>query len=218
MGTDLGTTLRCMEEDEAAQRAAEHKTAALYNLGWWAGTGAAVWARTAQDELARHESARERWGSGQGEETWKILHGCALAIAMAIDQVLKFAHRVWLLTGDPELSQARERFDGVVPDAEALRDLVAHQEAYAVGRGHRQIGKKEPPISESHPATFIYWTDATEPDTSFNLAGESLSLRAAVHAAVELADVVERVRLRHEERTAVEANAALRRRYGLPLE
>jgi hypothetical protein len=187
--------------------------AALYNLGWWAGTGAAVWARTARDELTRHESARERWGTGTPEETWKLLHGSALAIVVAIDQVLKFERAVSRLTGDAELKKARARFDAVVPDVEALRDLVAHHDAYAVGKGLRQIGERQPPIRETHLPTFIYWTEA---DTVFTLGEEGLSLRSAVLAAVELAEVVERVRAEHEARAAEDANAAQRRRFGLP--
>lgn len=205
-----------VSDDETLQREAEDRTAALHSLGLLRGTGAAVWAQTAEDELVRHESARERWGTGQGEETWKVLHGSALAIAMAVDQVLKFERRVWLLTADPELRQARERFDFRVPDAEALRDLVAHQEAYAVGKGHRQTGQRTPPIRDRHLATFIYWTDGPEKETVFELGGQSLSLRSAVRAAVDLAAVVERVRAEHERRAGEEADAALRRRYGLP--
>src|SRR5262249_41484368 len=154
-------------DDETQKREAEYLTAALHNLGLYRGTGAAIWARTAEDELLRHESARKRWGSGQGEETWKVLHGSALAIAMAVDQVLKFEHRVWSLTRDPELRQARERFDARVPDAEDLRDVVAHQDAYAAGMGHRQTGQRAPPVKERHVATFIYWTDGPETETVF---------------------------------------------------
>jgi hypothetical protein len=41
--------------------------------------------------------------------------------------------------------KARARFDAVGPDAEALRDLVAHLDEYAVGKGSRQTGKRLPP-------------------------------------------------------------------------
>jgi hypothetical protein len=205
-----------MDNDERAQRETEHKAAALYNLGWRSGAGAAIWARTVQDELARHESARQRWGTNPDRETWERLHGSALVIVVAIDQVLEFERRVRRLTGDAELVQARARFDAVVPDVEALRDLVAHLESYAVGEGWRQTGQGVPPISEQHVATFIYWTDGGS--TVLNLGGEQLSLRAAANAATQLAEVVERVRDKHEERAGQEANAALRRRYGLPLE
>jgi hypothetical protein len=51
-----------------------------------------------------------------------------------------------------------------------------------------------------------------------NLGDESLSLRAAVAAAAKLAEVVERVREKGQERAGQEADAALRRRYGPPPE
>jgi hypothetical protein len=62
--------------------------------------------------------------------------------------------------------------------------------------------------------TFICSTDGG--GTILRLEDEHLNLRAAANAAVELAQVVERVRARHPERAEREANAALRRRYGLP--
>jgi hypothetical protein len=34
-----------MDKDEAVQREAEHKAAALHNLGWETGAGATIWAR-----------------------------------------------------------------------------------------------------------------------------------------------------------------------------
>jgi hypothetical protein len=77
-----------------------------------------------------------------------ILHGSALVIVVAIDQVVAFARRVEVLTRDPELVEARRRFDAVVPDVEPLRDLIAHHESYAVGEGHRQTGRRTPPISD----------------------------------------------------------------------
>jgi hypothetical protein len=42
-----------------------------------------------------------------------------------------------------------------------------------------------------------------------------LNLRAAANAATDLAQVVERVRLKHLARIEKEANAVLRRRFGL---
>jgi hypothetical protein len=205
-----------MDSDEAAQREAEHKAAALYNLGTFAGTGAAVWARTVQDELARHESARERWGTGVVPKTWEQLHGSALVIVVAIHQILGFERRVRRLTGDAELAQARARFDAMVPDAKALRDLVAHLDSYAVGEGRRRRGQATPPIKEQYLAPFIYWTEA---EMVFRLGNEQVSLRAAAEAATELAEVVERVRAEHQERAGQEANALrrkmMRRRFGL---
>lgn len=47
-----------------------------------------MWARTAEDELGRHEQARQRWADPQtrDRETWERLHGSALAIVVAIEQ------------------------------------------------------------------------------------------------------------------------------------
>jgi hypothetical protein len=70
-----------------------------------------------------------------------LLHGSALVIVVAIDQVVAFARRVEVLTRDPEGVEARRRFDAVV-DVEALRDLIAHHDSYAVGEGHRQTGSR----------------------------------------------------------------------------
>jgi hypothetical protein len=59
-----------LNKDESAQREAEHRVAALYNLGWEAGTGAAIWARTAEDELIRHSrrenAAEQAWAKKRG--------------------------------------------------------------------------------------------------------------------------------------------------------
>jgi hypothetical protein len=203
---------------EKAQRAAEHKAASLHHLGWELGTGAAVWARTAKDELARHEDARARWGAAEtrDRETWERLQGSALAIVVAIEQVLAFEYRVRRITGDATLARARAAFDAIAPDAEALRDLIAHQESYAVGEGWRQKGRPEPgssPITDPYLATFIFWGNGGS--TMLNLGPEYVTLRAAVDAASKLAQVVERVRVEHLERAERDANAALRRRYNL---
>jgi hypothetical protein len=205
-----------MDEDEAVQRA-EHKAAALHHLGWETGAGATIWARAVRDELERHESARERFGASDvGHETWERLHGTALMLVVAIDQVLAFEHRVRRLTGDAELAQARARFDAVGADAEVLRDIVAHLDSYAVGEGRRQTGQGMPPISEKYLATFISWSDGG--GTILDLGNEQLNLRAAANAAIDLARVVERVRAKHLERVEQEANAALRRKWGMTLE
>lgn len=137
-------------------------------------------------------------------------------LVVAIDQVLAFERRVRRLTGDAELVQARARFDAVCPDAEDLRDLVAHLDAYAVGEGWRQIGKRLPPISEQNLATFIFWADGG--GTIVDLGDHRLDLRMAASAAIDLAHVVERVRAKDLERVEQEANEALRRRFGLPPE
>jgi hypothetical protein len=137
-------------------------------------------------------------------------------LVVAIDQVLAFERRIRRLTGDAELAQARAHFDAVVPDAEALRDLVAHLDAYAVGEGWRQTGAQMPTLSEPYLTTFIFWTDGG--GTVLNLGDEQLNVRTAASAAVKLAQMVERVRAKHLERVEREANAAARRRFGLPPE
>jgi hypothetical protein len=104
----------------------------------------------------------------------------------------------------------------VVPDAEALRDLISHLDEYAVGEGWRQKGKKTPAISDTNLATFIYWADGG--GTILKLGDEQVNLRAAANAAIELAPVIERVRAKHLKLVEQEANAAARRRYGLPPE
>jgi hypothetical protein len=125
-----------MDEDEAAIHAAEHKAAALHRAGWEEGAGATIWARAVQDNLELHESARKRFSANAADlESWERLHATALTIVVAIDQVLAFERRVSLLTADAELAQARERIDVVASHAEALRDLVAHLDEYAVGEG-----------------------------------------------------------------------------------
>jgi hypothetical protein len=43
-----------------------------------------------QDELARHEAARESYGSNANREAWDCRHGTALLLIVAIDQVLTF--------------------------------------------------------------------------------------------------------------------------------
>jgi hypothetical protein len=210
----LGVTPTPEEEQDVA----EHKAAALHNVGWETGAGATIWARAIEDVLALHESARERFAAETADrEAWERLHGTALMLAVAIDQVLAFECRVRKLTGDAELAQARVHFDARVgPDAERIRDLVTHLDAYAVGEGWRQIGKRSPAISDKYLASLVYWGNGGS--TVFNLGGDSLYLRPAASAATELAQVVERVRARHLKRAEEEANAALRRRWGLPAE
>jgi hypothetical protein len=190
-----------VNEDEDRQRAAEHKASALHRLGWETGAGATVWARAAQDELARHESAREKWTSSPDRETWERLHSSALMLVVAIDQVLAFERRVRRLTGDAELARARERFDAVGPDAEDLRDLVAHLDEYAVGQGRRQMGTAMPPLADTHLETFVYWGNGG--GTHLNLGDKTLDLRRATTAAAELAQVG-----RASTRAALEARRA----------
>jgi hypothetical protein len=206
-----------MDQDEEAQRAAELKASALHRLGWETGAGATVWARSIQDELVRHEKAREDHAANTADlQAWERFHGSALLLVVAVDQVLAFERRVRSLTGDAELAKARARFDAVGPDAEELRDLVAHLDAYAVGQGRRQTGRAMPPLAEEHLETFLYWGNGG--GTELRLGDKQVNLRAAANAAVELAQVVERVRAKHLQITEQKANAAMRRRYGLPPE
>jgi hypothetical protein len=203
-----------MDEHEAARHAAEHKAAALHRLGWEEGAGARIWARAVQDNLGLHESARKRFAANDTDlESWERLHATALTLVVAIDQVLAFERRVSRLTGDAELAQARARFDAGASDTEALRDLVAHLDEYAVGEGWRQKGKRPRPISEKYLSPLIWWGDGE--GTMLNLGKEQLNLRTAGAAAIKLAHVVERVRAKHLERAGQEANSAFRRQYGI---
>jgi hypothetical protein len=138
-------------------------------------------------------------------------------VVFAIDQVQGFERRLRRMTGDAELARARARFDTVCRDAGSLRDLIAHLDEYAVGAGWRQTGRGgSPPISEQNLAAVIWWGDGG--GTIINLGDHQLNLRRAADATVELAEVVERVRVRHLDRVEQEANAAARRRFGMPPE
>jgi hypothetical protein len=66
------------DEAEAEYHRVLNKAAALDSLGPRAGTGAAIWARVVENELAQHESARDRWASKRDDEAWERLHGTAL--------------------------------------------------------------------------------------------------------------------------------------------
>lgn len=206
-----------MDDDAQAQHEAEHKAAALHNVGWETGAGATIWARAVEDELSLHESARRRFAENRADlESWERLHATALMLVVAIDQVLAFEHRVRKLTHDAELAAARERFDFVARDAGMLRDLVAHLDDYAVGEGHRQTGKRMPALGDQYLSTFIWWGNGG--GTVLDLGDKRLNLRGAAKAAAELAEVVERTRVKHLQRVEAEANAAARRRFGLPPE
>jgi hypothetical protein len=188
--------------DEETQHEAEHKAEALHNLLWHG----AIWARLVEDELARHDEARVSAVEEPDRETVERLHGTALVLVVAIDQVLAFEHRVRRLTGDAELAEARARFDRVGPDAETLRDLVAHLDEYAVGEGMRQTGHRTPPLSEKYPSLLIHFSESGS--THLTLGDRYLNLHSAASAAVELAQVVERVGVKHLTLASQEANAA----------
>jgi hypothetical protein len=55
-------------DDEAVQREAERKAAALFHLGFENGAGAEIWARVVRDELDRHETARGGFASGRATD------------------------------------------------------------------------------------------------------------------------------------------------------
>jgi hypothetical protein len=205
-------------DDENARRAAEEKAAALHYLGFEVGAGATVWARAVEENLALHEGARQRIPTPRNErehplETWERLYASAFVIVIAIDQILSYADRVLALTNDVELRKARDDFDETARDTEALRDLVAHLEAYAVGKGWRQTGKMKnlPPIAERNLATLMWWPEGG--GTTLRLGEEGVDLRFAAVQAVELAETVEKVRARHLELAGEEANAAFLRQY-----
>jgi hypothetical protein len=204
-----------VDEFLTESREAERKAAELDHLGWGVGAGATVWARAAQDVLALHESARERFATNTaGLEAWERFHGSALMVIVAVAQVLAFEYRVRRLTGDAELQKARARFDAVCPGAEDLRDMVAHLEDYAVGKGLRQQPTPQgtpPPVTEKHLAVAPFWTD--EGGTHIDLGDKRVELRVATKAAAELAQIVERVRAKYLAKASKEANDAMWRRY-----
>ena len=207
-----------MDEEERVRGAAEHKAAALHHLGPEEGAGATIWARGVKDNLALHQEARRRIPTPRGAtehplETWERLYAAAFVIVIAMDQILSYADRVLALTGDVELRKARDRFHDTATDTKALRDLVAHLEAYAVGEGWRQTGKRKnlPPIAERNLATLMWWPDSG--GTMLRLGHEGVDLSSAALQAIELAKVVELVRARHLRLAGEEADAALRRQY-----
>lgn len=190
----------------------------LHHLGYEEGTGAAVWARVVRDELARHEEARDLLRDGSGHETWERLFGTVFLVVIAIRQVVVFGERVSAITGDAKLAEARKRFHAFGPSAKALRDLVIHLDEYAVGQGRRQRKGAKAPIAKTNIAATVYWYSDSEDrplQTVLTLGGEQLDLHVAADAAVELAEVVERVRRRHLECAGKEADAAWRRRAAL---
>jgi hypothetical protein len=203
-------------DSQARQREAEGRAAALHNLGWEQGAGGSIWARVITDALALFDDARARFDDDTANVvTWERLHGTALVMLVAIDQVLAFERRVRKLTGDAELARARAAFDVVGPNASALRDVAVHLDQYAVNQGHRQTGKRDPAMTERYPSTFIYFPGEHEfVDDScsayLEIGGEMLPLTSAARAAVALAEVTERVRekyLRIAQRAATAARS-----------
>jgi len=87
------------DADQAIERAAERRAAALHNLGLETGAGATIWARAISDLLGQHEAVRGNLGQSIPIEAWERLHSTALLLVVAIDQVLSFERRVRKITG-----------------------------------------------------------------------------------------------------------------------
>lgn len=69
-------------------------------------------------------------------------------------------------------------------------------------------GKGEPLSDDARIESLVSWVD--DGGATIELVDKRLDVRRAAAAALELADVVERVRRRHLKRANEEANAALR--------
>ena len=115
------------------------------------------------------------------------------------------------LTNDVDLRGERELFNRNAADTEALRDLVAHLDACAVGERHRQTGKKRPPVIAKYVSPLIYWGENS--GTMLRLGDEGVDLRSAALQAIDLARTVERVRTKHLELANQEWKIAFRRQY-----
>ena len=179
------------EEKMAREGELAEKLAAL---GLEHGAGATVWRRVTLDELAHHVKAREQFKAGNAtNDTFAQYHGTALVIVVAVDQILRFEHRVRQVTGDAALQKARRAFDDEVGDsANYIRDVAMHLDDYAIGVGNRQTGKQGPAVTERYVRNTVYWTDLNE--SYISLGGHQLSVDRTAHAAVKLAEVVEQVR------------------------
>lgn len=207
-----------MDEYLRAEREANRKAAALHYVGPEVGVGATIWARAVQDVLALHESARARFAANTaGLEDWERFHSTAFMLVVAVEQILGFEQTVRRLTGDAELEKARARFDYVCPDAEGLRDLVAHLDDYAVGSGVRQRPTSEgspASITEENVSPLAYWVNAERGDSTYlNLGDKQLDLGDAAQAAIELAPVIERVRAKYLARVEQHSNDLMRQRF-----
>ena len=108
-------------------------------------------------------------------DTFAQYHGTALVIVVAVDQILRFEHRVRQLTGDAALQKARKAFDDEVGDsANNIRDVAMHLDDYAIGIGNRQTGKQGPAVTERYVRNTVYWTDHNE--NYISLGGHQLSV------------------------------------------
>ena len=209
-----------MNAAEEQQRAAERMNS-LGALSPENGAGVTIWRRVIVDELARHVEARDEFIAHKGDHvTWERFNGSALVIVVAVDQVLRFETRVRKLTGDAELARARKAFTADVGvAAQAIRDVAIHLDDYAIGRGNRQTGRHRPgerPITDRTIQAVLYWTDLGE--SYLMLGGDQVSVDRTAQAAVELADIVERVRATHQRLAAKRYVDALMQWAGLETE
>jgi hypothetical protein len=201
-------------EDALPYLEAVERVITLHRLGPENGTGATVWARAIRDNLELHGATRDLHPNMAAEDVERI-YATSFQLIVAIDQVLRYETRVRSVTGDADLQKARARFDKVCPDANELRDLVAHLDEYAVGTGLRQTGKAEPPLTlDASTEPLIHWVD--DRGTTVELAGHRIEIRATAAAAVELAAEVERVRAKWQRRAEQEADEELHRRRNTP--
>jgi hypothetical protein len=186
---------------EEQHRAAEQMES-LGTLGSEEGAGVGIWSCVIADELARHVKARQKYVARKPTNlTWERFHGSALVIMVAVDQVLRFEKRVRQLTGDAELARARKAFvEEVAVAATAIRDIAMHLDDYAIGKGNRQTGRHrlgERPITARTVQAVVYWTDLGE--SYLTLGGDQVSVDRAARASIELAEVVERARDKHQQ-------------------
>ena len=162
------------------------------------GAGPVVWRQVLEDALAQHVRARDDIRQPLNHVAYARYHGTAFVIVVAVDQVLRFERRVRQLTGDAELQKARQKFENEVGDsAKAIRDLAMHLDDYAIGEGNRQTGKQGPRVTERYVRNTVYWTDRNE--SYISLGGDQLSVERSAHAAIQLAEAVERVRAKHQQ-------------------
>jgi hypothetical protein len=180
------------------------------------GAGATVWSQVIEDNLAQHVKAREQIAQPPNHVAYARYHGTALIIVVAVDQILRFEHRVRQLTGDADLQKARQKFDAEVGSvAKDIRDIAMHLDDYALGQGNRQTGKQGPAVRERHVRNTVYWTDLNESYVS--LGGDQLSVERTARAAIELAGMIERARVRGQKKAMERWNKASNLGCALPV-
>jgi hypothetical protein len=205
-----------VDVDDAEAQKAQELLQKLGRLGWRQGLGATLWAHAAQDELARHEEARSKFEGGTNREWWERFHSSAYLAIVAVHQVLAIEKQVRSLTGDAELQKARHEFEAQGRDAGAIRDLVVHFDAYAVGKGQRQAPGHRRPVVTGELSPLLFWGE--EGRSYVSIGNEQVDLHTIVDEAARLAEVVERVVEKHFLRASERVDAVFRRQYGLPRE